>query len=441
MKLNMKRSRLLYILAAFITLFTSVNSFALSSSQLDMFAENNIYFYDPEGDENACRSVSSNPGTMNMSLADIVRQYGELAMDLQRQWGTPWEVVFAQMLHESSLGTTGIAVSIANNGYFNWLGISGKGGQYSIGTPYISSNGRNWAQYDSIENMMRDWAGGYIARNGYYDKAFVYLDPDNYDLEGFLYEFINVYAPSSDGNDTSTYISAVLSAINGTIRPVAKEQGWPTSEELAKEENIQIGGENGIGESPSGQGSSSRTTVCSPSNGELVAGGMTLAQAEDFMSGYRTNASYKKKGEYGDGYANGTVLGAGWIHDAGCSDGTLNNCVALSQWFINNYTTAGPKIGSTNGEAYAAFLYHGVSGFSDGGSIPKAYSIGSTVLASDRHTFVVLGVDTARGKIVIAEASCHNGYGTFPLAHEVDAAKYSSGKYYYAYIDDSALIF
>ena len=75
---------------------------------------------------------------------------------------------------------------------------------------------------------------------------------------------ISVYAPSSDGNNETAYVSDVLSFINGPIAEVRTEKGWPSSAELAKNENIAIGGQNPLGSSVTSSSSSSTTmTNCS----------------------------------------------------------------------------------------------------------------------------------------------------------------------------------
>ncbi|MCL2038559.1 glucosaminidase domain-containing protein [Candidatus Saccharibacteria bacterium] len=161
-------------------------------------------------------------------------------MEMQRTYGTPWEVVFAQMQMESGTGTAGHAINGAHN---NWLGITGTGDAGS----WTSPGGRNWAVYSSIEASIADWAGPRVLRNGMYNAAFQYLDPNSYSLGSFLQAMIAVYAPSSDGNNVEVYVANVLSFINGPIREVREEMGWPSSAELAEQENIPIGGQNPLG--------------------------------------------------------------------------------------------------------------------------------------------------------------------------------------------------
>ncbi|MBQ1298309.1 glucosaminidase domain-containing protein [Candidatus Saccharibacteria bacterium] len=652
------------IVAILMLLFGSYPVMALSESDMDIYSQNNILFYNPDSCEDVGgTSVYDNlviGETRDERLKSVVESYGLLAMDLQREWGTPWEVVFAQMVIESGVGTStsGINAGVQENGYYNWLGMTGSGGEFSVGTPYISSVGRKWAQYESIENMIKDWAGEYIARNGYYDKAFSNLSPSSFNLRGFLNDFILVYAPPSE-NDTSGYITQVESIINGTINDVRKEKGWPSSEELARKENIPIGGKHPLGSegssssevnsggcaklrsSPdynssdyktklsnlhdfnqlsgtfnnhkmcggysyvmkgsgcgvmslyagyylfSGQGLNNEKVfgefldasesdgynvctavsaknfgsnlnaytqisgemlfndasytgdkweelvselekgnkveilvrksdgsyfpqsahymlldhynkekdmiylfdpsmyagkldklkadfgasdisyegdaknglyvsrkamdlavkpdealvltydgcynggadICRDTSNGLSAGGMTYEQAVKFIESYKNEAAKEKRGNYGSGYSNGNVIGKGWIADAGCFRGTLNNCVAFSQWFVNNYTSLDPGIGTTDGWGYADKLIR--NGLTDGGKVPKAYAIFSTI--SFNHTGVVLGINVEKDEIYIGEASCSYAYP--PSVHTKKLSELTNGNYKYAYTD------
>ena len=241
----------------FLTLILSssitFNVSALSDLQKVIFKENNIMFWNPDENLVYCQPVydadrsdsTEDPANISSSgygrLKWAVEQYGEYAMEMQREYGVPWEVVFAQMQHESSVGTAGIATSGATN---NWLGITKSGDAGS----WTSSSGRQWAVFSSVESSIKAWAGSRVLRNGYYDKSFSYLSPSSYNLKGFLTEMIHHYAPASDGNDESHYVSTVLGLINGPIADVRKKLGWQSSEELAKSENIQPGGKHPIGD-------------------------------------------------------------------------------------------------------------------------------------------------------------------------------------------------
>ena len=262
----MKLKHLSITLTSLLLAFSSTCIvFALNETTWDRFDQHGIYYYNPDNVILHCNSsISTVSGTGYDRLKEAVRLYGEVAMDMQREYGTPWEVVIAQMQMESQVGTAGIAISGADN---NWLGIIGSGDAGS----WISSTGRAWARFSSVEESIRHWAGPKVLRNGYYDDAFAYLDPASYNLETFLRVMISHYAPASDGNDESAYTSSILSFINGPIREARSEMGWPSSAELASNENIPIGGSHPLGTTPAGNDNSNKTkmyNVCA-GNGDI----------------------------------------------------------------------------------------------------------------------------------------------------------------------------
>lgn len=172
--------------------------------------------------------------------------------------------------------------------------------------------------------------------------------------------------------------------------------------------------------------------------GALRDGGMTTVEdAQDFMTAYRNEASLKKTGTYSFDGAK--------VSDSGCKDGTLNNCSAFSQWFVNRYTTAG-EVSIYQGSQTVKQLLSLGKGFVDGGHTPAVYAIVSMGPQSGsangwpNHTGVVLGIDQENDVIIIGEASCSNGFtSTFPGAHSYSLSKYScTGQYCptYAYTDN-----
>lgn len=196
--------------------------------------------------------------------------------------------------------------------------------------------------------------------------------------------------------------------------------------------------------------------VCVANSDGLVAGGMTYEQAVEFMKKYREEASFGKRGSYGSGYTNKTVIGDGFVFDAGCVGGALNNCVAFSQWFVNNYTQIGPNFGSSAGSEYVDMLIGG--GLEDGGQVPRAYAIfsegcgtapGANCVDSNgtthyNHTGVILGIDLDKNEVYIGEASCSNGYTDYwPGVHIKSVDEMTNNGvngYKYAYTDDKLIM-
>lgn len=256
MRVSGMKRLLVGLLVGVILVTPASTAMALSDATLDFFAANGIYYYDPEGTQCANYNPGPGGGGGGISGGDALKQavlaYGQFAMDLQRKYGSPWEVIFAQMVIESNVGqcTNCIASGVAAMGYYNWLGITGSGGSLGTGNPYYSPSGREWATYATVEKMMESWAGPYVLRNGRYDEAFAYLDPNNYALDQFVIKMVYVYAPPSE-NDSSGYASRVMGLV-AEVQQIGAEQGWPTSAELAKQENITPGGESPIGGSVEG---------------------------------------------------------------------------------------------------------------------------------------------------------------------------------------------
>ena len=294
-------------------------------------------------------SSSSSSGSGYDRLKNAVREYGEFAMQMQIEYGTPWEVVLAQMQIESQVGTAGHAVNGAEN---NWLGITGSG---DAGY-WTSPGGRKWAKFSSVEKSIEAWAGQKVLRNGFYDDAFPYLDINNWDLHTFLVKMISHYAPSSDGNDESRYVSNIISLINGPIKEVREEMGWPSSEDWARQNNIPVGGKYPIGSDiASGGGGSygSSSDECRDSNGS-TSGGVTFANINGYNYAFpiagATKANYLRntnelKSVYSE-FGNVSVLSAPtvWYHHTGaCTDSDCNQPNAADMGIATRMTDIGDR--------------------------------------------------------------------------------------------------
>ena len=148
------------------------------------------------------------------------------------------------------------------------------------------------------------------------------------------------------------------------------------------------------------------------------------------MRSYQIEASKKIKGSY--------EFDGGYIVDAGCKDGTLNNCSGFSEWFASKYlgvnTKTKPHAGCYfQGSQFASTLIS-CYGLENGGKIPRVYSIfshGPYSGSSDgwaNHTGVVLGIDTEKDLIITGEASCSNGYidGVWPGVKTYSLSKWTN---------------
>lgn len=263
----LKRSLLILLALAVVDTSAPVvnNVYALDEELLDKYAANNIMFYDPEVECDDATKLSGKcggevEGDDNTSRTkDAVAKYGEVAINLQIEYGVPWELVFGQFAMESSVGTAGVAVSIWDemNGY-NWLGHHGPdpvggacpntAGKHSIDQSW-GPNGHNhcFRVYQSIADMI----GGHMfdfLRNGLYDEMLQNATASNWNLDaaGLSYVCMYVQGQSTSACDTGsaqTYWNGVKTYM--TIADgVASEKGWPTSEEVAKNNNLAAGGKH-----------------------------------------------------------------------------------------------------------------------------------------------------------------------------------------------------
>ena len=163
--------------------------------------------------------------------------------------------------------------------------------------------------------------------------------------------------------------------------------------------------------------------------GSLTAGGMDLAKAVAFMEKYKTSAD-----------------SVNFIGGAGqdCAGGPLSNCVSFSVFFANKYTNIqGMGAGTTpgNGSTVAANIISRNPTIKSGNT-PRPYAIFSTASGSMMcgdvkcgHTGVILGIDTARGKVIVGEAGCGAGL-EWDTAREYELSAFDSPEYTYAYTDD-----
>ena len=346
----------------------------------------------------------------------------------------------AQGILESAAGTSAFAVE--RNNFFG-IGAfdSNPGNAYSYATPE------------------EGWAGYYknIAVTSTYRNHGVFAGETVTDP----YEYLSAIKAAGYATDEN-YVSKVGNII-GMIEGYSKEKGWASSAELAEEypewkENAE---ENRQG--ASGEYESTVVPICDPNSddgsssggsgggtdsgeevhsGELVSGGMTLAEAQAFMEAYRIESDKFEK--------NDVMFDGALVTYIGCPDGALNNCSAFTQWFLNRYTSFGPS---------GAILHQGSSAVSsylrenpnliNGGKVPKAYAImsqGPSTGSADgwtNHTGIVLGIDVENDLIIIGEASCgmSNGKRVYaPRAMAYSLSKYTNNSSQfgptYAYTDN-----
>lgn len=125
--------------------------------------------------------------------------------------------------------------------------------------------------------------------------------------------------------------------------------------------------------------------------------------------------------------------------NVGCDGILIKNCPSFVRYFVNKYTNKRWTGATGNGSEVAGILAKKYN--LPTGKIPKAYavfSVASGLTMCGRtlcgHTGVILGVDTARGKVIVGEAGCGSSVRWIG-AHEYDLKKFSNGSYTYVYLD------
>ena len=152
-------------------------------------AANRIYFMEP----NVCVPDNSNTlvenectktltgATKDERIREVIEKFGDLLVEMQIEYGVPWEAIILNMYQEAEMGKVGegsVAKSVEKCGYINVLGFTyGSKALYGLSEEQMGdckvkhSEGMLAAQYKSYEDMIASFYPDYL-RNGAYDAAF-----------------------------------------------------------------------------------------------------------------------------------------------------------------------------------------------------------------------------------------------------------------------------
>lgn len=181
-------------------------------------------------------------------------------------------------------------------------------------------------------------------------------------------------APANEGNGSALYFHAAVE------RSADGHKGLQERIDSARVYLDEFGSGTGAGEC--GYGS----------------GGMTMEQARDFMSEYITSDEVDQLVGEQKEYCNEGPHG--W----------RANCVTFSRYFMKKMTSLEPAQGNGGDIAPNTAAENGA----DLGTTPRPYAVFSMPLTEGDyteygHTGVVAAVDTAKGTMIIMEASCNAG--------------------------------
>jgi hypothetical protein len=152
--------------------------------------------------------------------------------------------------------------------------------------------------------------------------------------------------------------------------------------------------------------------------GGLVAGGMNLEEAIEFMNTYRNSSN------------SASFVGGAYSHRI---YGPLANCVSFSNYFVNKYTTLKSTLG--NGTRLVGNFLAANPDVPNGAE-PQPYAMFSSPRpSSDGHTGIILGVDPDAGTMIIGD----QGWGSplrDPREVRIEDFNRTYGPLKYAYLAD-----
>lgn len=416
-----------------------------SESKLRRYAEDNILYYDdtyqqitrgidcsltvenpsPDPGETPSVPIGERFGLSEVQYNFVVANH-DAAVQHSINYGIPWETVIAQGILESKSGTSRLA-KLKNN----FFGLGAKDSCPFECALTFSSPSEGWKGYYD-----------FIARNPRYRKNGVFSG------EAVTNPYAYLRAIKAAGYATDPDYISKISKLISFIEALSKSKSWDSSAELAAKhpewhENAAKNGAGGNAYNPSGEAGTglsenTGTSVYCLTPGqdgptttpELKAGGFTVEEARNFMSAYIAEASKKLTGSY--------EFNGGYIVDAGCKHGTLNNCSAFSEWFASKYlgvnTKSRPHHGCYFQGSQLVSTLTNCYGLNYNGKTPVVYSVfshGPYSGSADgwaNHTGVVLGIDVERDLIITGEASCSNGYinGVWPGVKTYSLSKWTN---------------
>ena len=434
--ISMKKSGLLrriaVIITAFLMLIFPTNTvFALSSSTLDRFAENNILFYDPGG---GCNSVGGVNGIVTILPGSTAGEkiwnwFASAGIAGVSDNAAVISGIMGNLITESSLNP----FVVSSLGYYG-LYQAGGGRATSLQNAFASAGLSSlWrSSPSSVTNEQFDTA---------IDVTLTHLTTAD---DGSFRTFVSRLG-AVDANTPEAYSDMFLVTVERAVggnSPIldsgAKRysNGGDYQGSAGRRTNA-VNVFNTYSGSVNGEvitriRTDTQSATCDSGymgSGELISGGMTLDQAKQFMQPYRSiqPRNYEEPG--------GEALGR-WsinnltLHSRGGSClSDLENCVAFTQYFICEY--ANVCMGLPDGGKVVDTLLNSPRGFIEGGTTPRVYA----VFSSATHTGIVLGIDKERDKIVIGEAGCGNTID-WTNAHEYSLSSRSNGSYKYAYTDN-----
>ncbi|PJC29623.1 hypothetical protein CO052_02385, partial [Candidatus Saccharibacteria bacterium CG_4_9_14_0_2_um_filter_41_9] len=178
------------ILVISVLCATSLTRIVGATYDEQFFSANDILFYNPE-DCTTANSLDALGGVgtapLNQSIESFVDKYGQMAFDVGKKYGIPYEAILAQGVIESGYGNSGLT-RLANN-FFGIKASAGWDGEtinMQTGEVYGGNAVTVDATFRKYPSEEAGWEGygKFITSNPRYNKALNYPgDPIQYITE------------------------------------------------------------------------------------------------------------------------------------------------------------------------------------------------------------------------------------------------------------------
>lgn len=223
----------------------------------DFYNENDINFYskcsdtqkDSSDSDSSSSTSSNNGGAPVATVENWINNYGQWAFDFGKQYGVPYEAALTIGAFESDWGRSNLAVN-----QHNFHGLRG-GPEMEGGFGKFPDNKSGWEYF---------FSNFHTTNVAEYKQA---LSEAAHDPLKFIKIINPVYAPASDGNDPTGYISSTTSILADITKYIKDNNKWPPSSEVQYDVAPPTSSSSDSSSNSTSDGEPSNTCTCSEAAG------------------------------------------------------------------------------------------------------------------------------------------------------------------------------
>lgn len=390
------------VVSVLISLGVSLPTAAITRAQLEFYAQNGIFFYNPDNtvgiDSTTCISGSNTTGTGSRVLGqeqlDFIEKLKPIYQAAASKYNFPWQILVALHYRES-----GLSLNAPSNG-LGFYQISNS--NYPTGPQSEEEFARQTEDAAAFVSNIISSYNLNISNNTDIKRVFLYYNGTG---GGHYAENAVKYGYSADEPwEGSPYVMNFFDAARSPMKGgFPKDHVWDENYESKQFGTYTI--YTALG------GSGDDGCFFYTLGGYTMAfgaSGMNEDEAVKLMSVFRDRMHEKDKAYLINTYG---------LTSNTCSGGIAYNCVSFSRYFVNVYTERSNNIirdSLGNGINIAPNLISDYpSSFQSCG--PQAFAVFSGKGTTDAgHTGVILGINTnagPAGEVITGEAACGSGEG------------------------------